>query len=102
MLTSGARSRRHAHDKGGTATGVEDLVALQEWIGAARSDKIGFAEALLQRRPRLLNTRAQAIGNTALHWAAAKGHLRMLVWLLEVGADESVVNNSGAPSVTPL
>jgi hypothetical protein len=80
-----------------TASGVPSRRAdIQQWIGAARTDKLGLAEALLRRHgPQLLDVRAQSIGNTALHWAAAKNHERMLVWLLDSGADISPRNASG-------
>ena len=69
-------------------------------VAAAKSGNVGMLEALVERHSKgLLDHRCGAVGNSALHWAAAKEHLGALRWLLEQGAKLSLRNNSGATAL---
>ena len=70
------------------------------WIGAAKSGNVGMLESLVERHSTgLLDYRCGAVGNGALHWAAAKNHVGAVRWLLERGAKLELRNNSGATAL---
>lgn len=73
----------------------------RSWLDAARAGDLPVLQSLLQQQPQLLNYRGAGIsyafvGNSALHWAAAKGHKACVVWLLQRGAAVGAVNEAGA------
>jgi ankyrin repeat protein len=54
--------------------------------------------------PQLLDYRGAGIsyafvGNSALHWAAAKGHRACVMWLLQQGASVGAVNEAGSTAL---
>jgi hypothetical protein len=61
-------------------------------VGAA-----GQNAALLQYQGQ--GTNFSFTGHTAAHWAAAKGHVEVIRWLLAAGAAADAVNHAGS---TPL
>eukprot|EP00198_Chlamydomonas_reinhardtii_P011679 XP_001701016.1 DnaJ-like protein [Chlamydomonas reinhardtii] len=71
----------------------------QEWIAAARGGDVGALCGMLAASPGLLGARCRGMGHTALHWAAAKGEVEGVEWLLRQGLDVNVRNGDGA---TPL
>ncbi|KAK9811860.1 hypothetical protein WJX72_011307 [[Myrmecia] bisecta] len=76
----------------------------RRWMEAAKSGKVHEQKRLLAGAPRLLAYQGQGTnysftGHTALHWAAAKGHLAAIKWLLLKGANPNAQNHAGA---TPL
>ena len=61
-------------------------------------------QAILAAHPEVLSYRGKGcslgfIGHTALHWAAAKGSVLLLDWLLERGADPNLGNNAGSTAL---
>eukprot|EP01065_Artemidia_motanka_P029409 TRINITY_DN35524_c0_g1_i1.p1 TRINITY_DN35524_c0_g1~~TRINITY_DN35524_c0_g1_i1.p1 ORF type:complete len:468 (+),score=126.29 TRINITY_DN35524_c0_g1_i1:74-1477(+) len=76
----------------------------KRWFDSARCGDFVTMKELLPLCPDLINYRGLGtsygfIGSTTLHWAAARGHLAMMRWLLAEGADASAQNFGGS---TPL
>lgn len=76
----------------------------RSWLDAARAGDLPLLQALLQQQPQLLNYRGAGIsyafvGNSALHWASAKGHRACVAWLLQQGAAVDSVNEAGASAL---
>ncbi|KAK3281271.1 hypothetical protein CYMTET_10925 [Cymbomonas tetramitiformis] len=71
----------------------------KRWLEHAKGGELGNMKIALGRNGALLNYTGPGIGHTALHWAAAKGELGTLLWLLRAGADVDAVNSSDS---TPL
>lgn len=74
------------------------------WMEAAKGGDTGTLKALLSSNPNLITYQGQGTSfsftaHSALHWAAAKGHVGAVRWLLQQGADAGARNNAGA---TPL
>jgi ankyrin repeat protein len=73
----------------------------RSWLDAARAGDLPVLQGLLQQQPQLLNYQGAGIsyafvGNSALHWAAAKGHKACVAWLLQQRAAVGAVNEAGA------
>ena len=71
---------------------IEYAQHVAAWMDAARSGDVAALEAALEGREWLLSNRSEktvdaALGNTALHWATAKGQPEAAVWLLRRGAE---------------
>ena len=68
----------------------------EQWIKAAKAGQRQEMEALLAEHgaDQLVRYKARGIGHTAMHWAAASGELRILEWLLSLGADVNARNTS--------
>ena len=77
----------------------------QDFLQAVKDNQIHYVRNLIrEKKHTLLNTRGQgttdeALGNTAAHWAAAKGHEQLLDELLSAGLDVHTRNNADS---TPL
>eukprot|EP01050_Picozoa_sp_SAG11_P009409 SAG11_NODE_880_length_6754_cov_29.319760_4_plen_330_part_00 len=71
----------------------------RSWLNAAKTDNIGLLEKHLEAHPELLNYRGQSLSNSALHWAAAKGHVDALQLLLDRRANIDALNSSGASAL---
>jgi hypothetical protein len=74
------------------------------WLLAAKQGSLASLQQLLQQHPGLLHYQGQGTsygfsGNSALHWAAAKGHGACTVWLLQQGADVHLRNNAGSTAL---
>ena len=81
-----------------------DRDAGRRWFDAARSSDFVTMQDLLEICNNLLWYRGAAtsygfIGSTALHWAAARGSQKIVLWLLQHGADIDAQNNGGS---TPM
>eukprot|EP01062_Namystynia_karyoxenos_P074129 TRINITY_DN70980_c0_g1_i1.p1 TRINITY_DN70980_c0_g1~~TRINITY_DN70980_c0_g1_i1.p1 ORF type:complete len:513 (+),score=170.85 TRINITY_DN70980_c0_g1_i1:91-1539(+) len=88
---------------GDTTGGVGREVG-KRWFDSARYGDFVTMQDLLPLNAHLIHYRGQGtsygfIGSTALHWAAARGNLKMMRWLLDKGADPSAQNYGGS---TPL
>ncbi|KAF6252434.1 ankyrin repeat-containing domain protein [Scenedesmus sp. NREL 46B-D3] len=74
----------------GAAAGVDRQLG-RSWLDAARAGDLRLLQAMAATYPQLLaycglGTSYALIGNSALHWCAAKGHMHCLEWLLQQGA----------------
>ena len=100
--TSAAKSLQ-AGGNGKMAAGVVCATG-KRWLTAAKSGDLQSMRAMLSECPRLLAYRGQSTsygftGGSALHWAAAKGHIDTMTFLIEQGAPVDLPNNAGS---TPL
>ena len=112
------REHRAAQSSGGSVSGgggsgagaasEEDEVPktysmpeLKEWMDFFKNSNSDMdrMEQLLSQHPSLLNAKQGGIGNTALHWAAARDKTTELRFLLDKNATLSPRNSAGA---TPL
>ena len=76
------------------------VVAGQKWVEAAKRGDRAEMEALLRSEGGgILHYKARGIGHSALHWAAARGEIAIMRWLLSIHAD---VNARNASDGTPL
>ena len=75
-----------------------DGVVLRRWFTAAAGEIVAL-RTMAERWPPLLTRASAGVGNTALHWAAAKGHASAVRLLIKTGAPLEQRNESGA---TPL
>ena len=83
---------------------VNNEVGVQ-WFDAAKAGDLGTLQRLLAQEPCLLYYRGKGIsygfvGHSALHWAAAKGHVAVVKWLVEEQNVNPNVRNNG--DGTPL
>ena len=69
------------------------------WLAAAKDGCSELMGEALKMYPGLMAYRGTGIGNTALHWAVAKGHDTSARWLLEHGADSMAINAAGATAL---
>jgi hypothetical protein len=76
-----------------------DGVVLRRWFSAAKAGEMVALRTMVGRWPPLLTIASAGVGNTALHWAAAKGHASAVRLLIQSGAPVEQRNESGA---TPL
>ena len=70
----------------------------RRWLDAAKSGDLDAMRALFAENEDVLFSQGVGTsygfsGNTALHWAAAKGHAACVRWLYECGIDPNVANN---------
>lgn len=75
------------------------------WFDAAKAGDLATMQQLLAQEPCLLYYRGKGIsygfvGHSALHWAAAKGHVAVVKWLIEEQKVNPNVRNNG--DGTPL
>ena len=68
---------------------------VRRWMVAAKIGRLGELSALLAQHPALLNAKDSGLGNTALHWAAAKNNTKIVKFLCDSGADTNLPNASG-------
>lgn len=76
----------------------------RSWLDAARYGDLHTMQSQLAAHPELLQysgtgTSYAFTGNSALHWSAAKGHVGIVRWLLQQGADVHQVNQAGETAV---
>ena len=69
------------------------------WLDAARNGQLRELESQITDEPTLIHFHGAGLGQTALHWAASKGHEKVVEWLLSLGAPVEARNANGA---TPL
>jgi ankyrin repeat protein len=60
-----------------------------------KANDVPNVQLILERDPSLVNRPDAAFGATPLHWAALKGHVEMVDYLLSVGADPNATNSAG-------
>ena len=72
---------------------------IREWMECAKQNNVESMRAQYAAQPLLLDAAQSGIGNTALHWAAAKSSQQVLQFLLERKASPALQNSSGS---TPL
>ena len=77
---------------GGSAAGVPDAVLVRQWMEAAKSGNAEALQQLLVLNAGLLECRGPGLGMTALHWAAARGHVACIEMLLGRGCSPFVAN----------
>ena len=71
----------------------------EQWHQAAKVGDTAFLQQAHSSNSALLSHHKKGIGNTALHWAALRGHLESIEFLLVAGAAVNARNSSKA---TPL
>ena len=65
----------------------------QAWFAAAKCGDVEELCALHAQHAALLHVQGPGVGHTALHWAAAKGHVSAVCWLLaQPGTDVNARN----------
>mmetsp|Transcript_39003 Transcript_39003/g.94744 ORF Transcript_39003/g.94744 Transcript_39003/m.94744 type:complete len:296 (+) Transcript_39003:3-890(+) len=94
---SAAGQVEEAHAAGGKPE--ENALDDKAWLEAAKSGDLTRMALALRHDESLLNERGGGIGHSALHWAAARGHVRVLDWLLGKGADIALLNHSGSTAL---
>ena len=72
---------------------------LKEWMTSVKNKDMSRMRELLAAHASLLNSKQPGIGNSALHWAAAKDHTWQLKLLINANANLSLRSASAA---TPL
>jgi hypothetical protein len=83
---------------GGPATGgAADKEA--DLLAAVRIGNAAQVRAILERNPSWINRPDPDYGGTPLHWAASKGHVAIVSFLVSAGADVNAKNRAGE---TPL
>ena len=71
----------------------------KEFLDAAMGGRIDDLGLMLMSNESLIHFRGMGLGQSALHWAASKGHAKATAWLLSKGALVDTKNNNGS---TPL
>ena len=69
------------------------------WLDAAKGGQIGTMKAMFAATPVILSYRQPGIGNSALHWAAARNNVELIGWLVGGGIDPNLANGSGATAL---
>lgn len=62
------------------------------WFAAAKSGHIPSIQVALEADEALLELQGAGVGHTALHWAAAGGHVGAVKWLFAAGSNPNTVN----------
>lgn len=76
----------------------------RKWLDFAKAGDLSSMKDMFEKNPDLLyadgtGTSYGFSGNTAMHWAASKGHEQCITWLCERGMDPNVTNKADS---TPL
>ncbi|MEW5303195.1 MAG: hypothetical protein WDW36_005911 [Sanguina aurantia] len=79
--------------------GMCDPLVVRDWLAAARGCDLSLLQMYHSAEPRLLLAQGPGLGQTALHWLAAKGSSEGVAWMLSRGAPVDMVN---AEEATPL
>lgn len=66
------------------------------WLDAAMGGRVDELMAMHAQEASLIHYRGQGLGQTALHWACAKGHAEAVRWLVEKGSDVEARNQNRA------
>ena len=72
---------------------------IREWMENAKQNNVEGMRSQYSAQPLLLDAAQSGIGNTAMHWAAAKSSEQALQFLLDQKASTTVRNSS---ECTPL
>lgn len=70
-----------------------------QWFSAAKSGHVPSLQSALACDQALLERKGPGVGHTALHWAAAGGHVVAVRWLLAMGARPNTVNAVGSTAL---
>ena len=95
-LSSAKQAKTEAPKKQQPSLSIKEI---REWMECAKQNNVESIRALYGAQPLLLDAAQSGIGNTALHWAAAKSSQQVLQYLLEKKASPTLMNSSGS---TPL
>ncbi|MEW5309646.1 MAG: hypothetical protein WDW38_001520 [Sanguina aurantia] len=79
--------------------GMCDPLVVRDWLAAARGCDLSLLQMYHSAEPRLLLAQGPGLGQTALHWLAAKGSSEGVAWMLSRGAPVDMTN---AEEATPL
>ncbi|KOO29919.1 hypothetical protein Ctob_014476 [Chrysochromulina tobinii] len=71
----------------------------KEFLDAAMGGRVEDLAAMFLVNETIIHFRGTGLGQTALHWAAAKGHTKAVKWLLDNGA---IIDAKNGNSSTPL
>ena len=71
----------------------------KKWLEAAKNGQLDGLKAMFAASPELLSHRQPGIGNSALHWGAARNNEPVLEWLLESSIDPNIINGSGGTAL---
>ena len=87
-----------------TKVNALDKAITRAWLDAAKAGDVDAMEGLHLANPEVLYAWGKGIslgftGNSAMHWAASKGHADVVRWLLRRGLNPDVRNNADS---TPL
>ena len=121
LIERGAFNKRDDDDTGGgavaaarpqkrekTAEEVAYARSVKAWMDAAKAGDVDGLAQCLAAEPWLLsnrseNTSEKQLGNSALHWAAARGKPAALQWLLgRDGVDVNLRNEAGGTALLEL
>lgn len=69
------------------------------WFAAAKSGHLPSLRSALASDEALLKCKGPGVGHTALHWAAAGGHVPAVRWLVAMGLSASTVNAVGSTAL---
>ena len=83
-------------DESVTAACTADASTGKAWLDAARNGLAKELSSLLSEEPTLVHYRGVGLGQTALHWAATKGHAPIVTWLIHRKAPIGAKNANGA------
>ena len=64
------------------------------WLDAAMGGRVDELMQMIKDEPTLIHFQGSGLGQTALHWACAKGHSRAVRYLLEKQADLEATNTN--------
>ena len=71
----------------------------KEFLDAAMGGRVEDLAAMFSVNETIIHFRGTGLGQSALHWAAAKGHTKAVKWLLDNGA---IIDAKNGNSSTPL
>jgi hypothetical protein len=71
----------------------------KEFLDAAMGGRVEDLAAMFLVNETIIHFRGTGLGQSALHWAAAKGHTKAVKWLLDNGA---IIDAKNGNSSTPL
>lgn len=96
----GRRSSGVASDDSERSYTHTSALEVRRWLDAAKAGDLITMQILHKEQPSLVHERSSGVGHTAAHWAAAKGHVGALTWLLDACSfDPNFSNACGATAL---